>query len=632
MLADPDFQTRIDSLRSWSPRHADEQSWAEIRRRSIRKRRRLLTLVGVGALVMVGTIGVAALSLFPSPRDGADLETRGTGSTTTGVDSVSSTTIPSAVGGAFDHLPPGWHEIDTGPVPARSAPTAWTGTELLVVAGRQLFGFEPVNGQWREFPSLPFDEDAVVAVVSMDGPLLAVADEVGGAVQSALLSPGATEWQTIGAVPTGYPAEIGIETGPRATNYGTSVVWTGERAIDSTHGSIFDPATLKWSPMPFPDDLVAFTHLLYSNPVWDGNALVMGYPYTLPGLAYASDGSEFEEFSGIDPTLVERSSVGPGLSVPLGDDVFFVRDRGMAATYSSRTDAWTVLPPVPGVGDLNSCPSHAASLGESVVVAPCYGEPPVYLSDGQWADVDEYLAGPCCNGQWLGIDGALVVWDSAEVAAEDPTAPRARVWVPPGELTSVPGLASAITVTPAPQPPPPEGASEDVGRCYDFVAPGEAHGSACLFAPGIHMWDLGDRTLLLARGGISLDDGTRIDLDESTGLAIVDYGERASELTRAGLGCLSQSLADVVLDQNGPDAPPFTVTACGRDFALVQVQYRSHETRQRAQLFGREDDDWELLTEVDFGLPTAEERCAVVPDDIESAPGRSLRDLCLLLG
>ena len=454
MLDDLDLQARIDALRSWSPQHDDDRSWAEVRRRSIRKRRRGLAAVGIGALAIAGMVGVAASVLSSAPRDGSDVETRGPGTTTTAADpEVSTTTLPPPAAGAFDHLSPGWHDINTGPVPDSPATVAWSGREFLVATGTELFGYDPVSDAWREFPSLPFDEGASVAIVSMDGPLLAVAEDPGTAVRSAVLDVGAADWRALGEVPNGYPADIGIDRGPGDQNYGTSLVWTGERVVDSTHGAVFDPVTAGWSPMPLPDDLVAFTQLLYANPVWDGHRVVLGYPHSVPGLAYTADVSDFAEFDGVDPAVVVTSTIGPGFSVPLGEEVFFVRDGdGFAATYSSQADEWTVLPPVPGVRDPIFCPAHAASLGDSVVVAPCAEERPVYLVDGAWDEIDLYAGGPCCSGQWLGADGALIVWGSGEEAAAEDS-PQLRVWVPPREPESTSGLALEPGWTKAPASP-----------------------------------------------------------------------------------------------------------------------------------------------------------------------------------
>ncbi|MEZ5167775.1 MAG: hypothetical protein R2695_15295 [Acidimicrobiales bacterium] len=284
---------------------------------------------------------------------------------------------------------------------------------------------------------MPFADGASVAIVSMDGPLLAVASEPDGGVRSAVLEPTETAWSEPGAVAHGFPAEYGITTGPRAADYGTSLVWTGERVIDFTHAAVFDPATALWGALPLPEDLVAFTHLLYANPVWDGEALIVGYPAAVPGLAYRRDGSGFAQFDGLDPGDAAGTSIGPGFSVPLGDDVLFVRDGGFSAVYSSRADAWRTVAPVPGVDDMNACPGNIASLGDSVVVAPCYGEPPLQLVDGAWVAVEPYPDGPCCAGVWTGVPGALVVWQSSEVTG-GPDTPRALVWVPPTSTASAP--------------------------------------------------------------------------------------------------------------------------------------------------------------------------------------------------
>src|SRR5690606_22798461 len=89
------------------------------------------------------------------------------------------TTTPPQPTVSLTDLGPGWHPLDTGPVPAMSTvELAWTGAELVVVgattAGAESYAYDPSDGEWTEIPGFPLDAGMGVGLVWTGEVLLAV--------------------------------------------------------------------------------------------------------------------------------------------------------------------------------------------------------------------------------------------------------------------------------------------------------------------------------------------------------------------------------------------------------------------------------------------------------------------------
>lgn len=87
--------------------------------------------------------------------------------------------------------------------------------------------------------------------------------------------------------PTTAPAlaAVGVSGMSPPGGIGVALVWTGERLLDLTHGSVLNPQDGMWSDLALPTDIVRFTGLLQSTPVWDGSEVVAASFSSGPGLA-----------------------------------------------------------------------------------------------------------------------------------------------------------------------------------------------------------------------------------------------------------------------------------------------------------------------------------------------------------
>ena len=156
----------------------------------------------------------------------------------------------------FADLGPGWHVLDTGPVPGMSrAVLAWTGHELLVAGPEAMYAYDPNTVAWQRLAPPPFEPDGMVwtgeALVAT-GPL----QRRSHARASAWWDPTRDQWHDLGTVPVAPGLAAAGSRGPTANDYGDSLVWTGQRVIDSTHGAVLDPASWRWSDLAMPADLI----------------------------------------------------------------------------------------------------------------------------------------------------------------------------------------------------------------------------------------------------------------------------------------------------------------------------------------------------------------------------------------
>lgn len=356
-----------------------------------------------------------------------------------------STAVPSS----FRDLEPGWHLLDTGPVPPMpEASIAWTGTDLLVVGlgteGRyQAFAYAPADATWRELPPLPdgqWPREGAPALAWTGDELLVVERSAAGA---AVWDPGANAWEEIDppslagplqAVGAGMRAD-GARGGPPA------LVWTGEAVLDLTHGSVWSPDDRTWGELALPENLIPYARLAWTTAVLVDGEVIAAPWSTSPGLAWNATGTSFREVPGMPADLADEGVVADALATSLDGRVYLVSgtEDGRTASLDPRSGTWRREPAV--TRDLSSrgCPTELTTLDERLVVAlPCGDLDPMVLGEAwEWLSPED----PCCdwpNAEWIDADGVLVSWSTSTDTANDPAAPyiRAAVWVPFDEATA----------------------------------------------------------------------------------------------------------------------------------------------------------------------------------------------------
>ncbi len=343
----------------------------------------------------------------------------------------------------FSTLGSGWHELDTGPVPPMSyAALTWTGQDLVVVGDGQAFAYRPGPDSWRTLTMPPAGLTGVTALAWTGEVVVAVGGDDTGVVASTW-DPGTDTWTELRSVPFGSGFSAAGPQGPRSFTGGTALVWTGLRVIDLTHGAVFDPTTEAWSTLPLPDDLLPYTGLLSTNPVWDGHEVVLAGLTGGPGLAWDAQGISYR-------VIVEHSVApdlppdGGGGTVAAADGhgrIVLVSDAGTgeggasgeAVVLDPISGTLTTLAVPPGIVSQEGCPGPMLAVGDQIVLAACDGSAPSVLADATWRSTGTpTFVAPCCLGQWLSTGDALVIWDTdTDVSNGNPTPyRRAEIWVP----------------------------------------------------------------------------------------------------------------------------------------------------------------------------------------------------------
>ena len=406
------------------PTEASRLAGALVARRERRRRRTARRAVTLAAAVVVVLSSVAVLARQDRP-DASDR--------------ISNVPAPAS----FSGLGVGWHRLDTGPVPAMYAPSVvWTGSEV-VVAGmvpghaRPLaYAYSPSSGDWRKLAAPPFDEAITLAwagdrVVAVGGSF--------PSARSASWDPATNRWTDRGRPPV---PQAMIETGFggwRPIDSGAVLVWTGERLLDLTHGSVYDPGAGSWTTLALPDHLLGRYGIGgFGHPVWDGHEVVLGTWSTEAGLAWNATGSSVREVPGLPSELASPGVAQDEVATAWRGRVFVVSgtDAGTAASFDSRTNTWRAEPSVPGMAGGEGCPYLLATVGDRVVSMPCDGGEPTALAAGAttWRPTGpQPFATPCCGPTWVVADDVLVVWSTSTDTANGEAAPfvRASVWVPP---------------------------------------------------------------------------------------------------------------------------------------------------------------------------------------------------------
>lgn len=364
----------------------------------------------------------------------------------------------------FAGFGPGWHRLDTGPVPPMSSVSVAWAADRLVVSGTVLepdgsgsarvYGFDPVVRTWNRLPDPPMDS---ATIVDADGVLVAVGVPDyrtfgrGVDMRWATLVPGAGAWDLRGDVPVAPELVVTGGTGPTTVNGSPYLLWTGERVVDLTHLAALDPVTGEAASIPLSvGDPVGYMHLLSAAPAWTGEEVLLSAWARGPGLAWSADGSRVREVPGLPQSLAGGPVVRGSTAVRIGNRVLLVAHSAddafdaPTAWYDPATDAWSHGPTLP-VALRYRCGVEIAAAGKTVLVQPCdyasgtpdaggmiFG-PPQALRGDEWVEVERPPTTPgCCLGLWFSTPTAVVMWSTDTDTANDPDAPyvEAAVWVP----------------------------------------------------------------------------------------------------------------------------------------------------------------------------------------------------------
>lgn len=356
----------------------------------------------------------------------------------------------------FEALEPGWHALDTGPVPAGTATSlTWTGTHLVVAGAGSAHLYDPAAGRWSALTLPPALGTSAASVAWTGDDLVFVTrnDAFSGPSRSAAWNVEDDAWRDLGPVPVapavqGAVATVGGGGGLYGPDGNVGLIWTGTRLLDLSHGAVLDPTEGSWTELAMPDDLVPYSALLYSTPVWTGHEAVWVAWSTSSGLAWSADGSTFREVPGLPPDLFGPHNVIPdATATSLGSDVLVLanvhdataanpptepEERPAAVLLDPETGTWTRFEAPEAMAGEPWCWPRSATVGsETVVVSTrCEGVDPDALVDGRWTATSIPAdARPCCAGTWAVAGDALVVWESDTDTYNNPEAPyvRARV-------------------------------------------------------------------------------------------------------------------------------------------------------------------------------------------------------------
>ena len=353
-----------------------------------------------------------------------------------------------------------WMALAPWTVPPRpAAPLTWTGSALVVTVPGTAHLYDPVGRAWTQLalPAALATSATSVAWTGEDLVFVTRSDGTGSPARSAAWNPEARRWRELGPVPVApsVTAALGLFGGSSllsGPDGDLSLIWTGTRLLDLSHGAVLDPGTWTWTELAMPGDLVPYTALLYTTPVWTGREVVMAAWSTRPGLAWSADGSAYREVPGMprevfgpDDAIPDATAtrLGSGVLVQanlLGTTIDDPSGSGggtpVAAVLDPSTGAWTAFEAAPAIAGEPWCWPRSVTIGADTVVAStrCEGGVPSVLIDGAWTPIpptDD--ARPCCAGTWTVAGSALVVWESDTDTGNNPEAPyvRARVWIPP---------------------------------------------------------------------------------------------------------------------------------------------------------------------------------------------------------
>lgn len=402
----------------------------------------------------------------------------------------------------FARWAPGWHELDTGPVPLAEPPSlAWfdghlyaaspVSTTGLGSAGgpSAVWSYAPATREWSPLPPLPFPHGDLVAT---DDGLVAVGGDEPGLGSSrtprswATWSPGDEQWRSRGAVPAAAAfAEVGV-TGPTPPSGHRSLVFTGSTVIDVSRGAVLDLRTGEATELEMPTNVVDYIHLLQATPVWTGSQLVVVSWSSKPGLAWDASGALLGEVPG--PTMADSESPAEAAAVRTGEGVVLLARAGdggqaRAARYDPAVEEWSALAEVPASVH-GWCPYTSATVGSVVVTQGCTVDRPETVSqlvDGRWSALPDPPRASLGTVRWLGTEDALVVWnaDADTYSGAEPPAGWAAVWIPARGQGSDAGTTSEPTADSPADPAPPSSAPGVTSEATTPTTPTTAPAPQC---------------------------------------------------------------------------------------------------------------------------------------------------------
>lgn len=429
---EPELADRLGRLASWEPSGADSADAASadavVAGADRRRRRRRGMGVSIAAVVaLVGTIGVV-----------------------TSLDKQADTVVvaddrPDEQTG-FAAWGPGWHVLDTGPVPAMSrVAMEWIGDELLVVGDGQAFTFSPASRQWTERGRVPLFVDEMIATGRL---VVAVGnDHSSGESFGSTLDLQTWRWSR----PSPIPRHPMLDAFGLRGLVDADLIWNGHRVFDTSHAAIFDPAEDTWSSLALPADGPEYIHLLYGRPALINGAVELVSPGIAPGLRWNDGGTGFTEAPGTPAFLEAEYSIGATAGAMFADRVM-VADVDAGSDGTRRTWIYDGQyrpidpPPVP---PSRGCPSLAAT-SKLAIALPC-SAPDAYVFDGEgWTSIGRPPTDVRCCSLGAAAGDALVVWSTSTDTANDPgNAPfvGAAVWVPGGPTPDIGEVPAPIMHT-----------------------------------------------------------------------------------------------------------------------------------------------------------------------------------------
>ena len=167
-----------------------------------------------------------------------------------------------------------WRALARAPLPGAQRPlAAWTGREMVVVAGAKAAAYDPAKNVWRRLPRVPARRGAAAV---WDGREVLV---VGETRNGFAYSPAGNTWRRLPAVPAGRAGSVAVWAGHRLYLLG------GRRG-----GAAYEPATNRWATLP----RAPLPAGLDPTAVWTGRSLLVwgGVPTKVWG-KYASAGAAF---------------------------------------------------------------------------------------------------------------------------------------------------------------------------------------------------------------------------------------------------------------------------------------------------------------------------------------------------
>ena len=177
-------------------------------------------------------------------------------------------------GVAYDPVSNRWHALPRAPLPGTQRPLgAWTGREVVVIAGVRAAAYDPVRNVWRRIPRVP---TARTAAAVWDGREVLL---VGGTRAAFAYSPARNSWRGLAAVPAGHVGQVAVWTGRRL------FLWGGAHGAAS-----YNPRTNRWSVLP----RAPVPARLDATAVWTGRSFVVwGGAPTKEWGKYAAAGAAF---------------------------------------------------------------------------------------------------------------------------------------------------------------------------------------------------------------------------------------------------------------------------------------------------------------------------------------------------